>query len=473
MLRLSFGTQSLGSCASLNLSFNEHKPGHRRFLLVKTHAEESLGANPGDAALNPADSVAMGMPAGRSPTGGPSPSKGSFRALRHGAFRLLFISFLINQTGFWISHISLQGMMVQLSDNDTFMNGLLFFVLFLPAFILAPISGVVADRFDRKKVMIMSYLVVAMACAVLAVATGGGWITAEGLLILAFAMGVSFTFAGPASMAIAANSVPPEDLPSAIAMQSVANNLTRVVGPLLAAPLVLTGQFQIAFLLYLFAGLTAAILTTRMRVAAYEPDPGDAGIFKRIAQGISHARSRYPALPALLTVAMLSSFGVSHMVLLPSFASESLGDGGYFPWIAAATGLGAMVGALRSGRVGARVTMGRASLGVVAYGLALAAFSISQVIWPALLAQFVIGFFYFTVMTRLQMLVQKIVDENLRGRVMSLFQVCWAGTIPFGSLAMGYAASLLGTPVTLLMSSVICLGYGLLAWLVYRRDPLP
>jgi predicted MFS family arabinose efflux permease len=109
---------------------------------------------------------------------------------------------------------------------------------------------------------------------------------------------------------------------------------------------------------------------------------------------------------------------------------------------------------------------------MLAYGLALAAFSISDVLWPALLAQFLIGFFYFSVMTRLQMLVQRIVDESLRGRVMSLFQVCWAGTIPFGSLAMGYAASLFGTPMTLLISSVICLSYGLLAWFFFRRDPV-
>lgn len=440
--------------------------------MAKTHAEESLGANPGDAALNPADSVAMGVPASRNPEQISSPELGSFRALRHSAFRLLFISFLINQTGFWISHISLQGMMVELTDNDTFMNGLLFFVLFLPAFILAPISGVAADRFDRKRVMILSYVGVSVSCALLALGTGGGWITANGLLIVAFAMGVSFTFAGPASMAIAANSVPLEDLPSAIAMQSVANNLTRVVGPLLAAPLVVMGQFQIAFLLYFVTGMTAALLTARMKVAAYEPDSDEAGIFARIAMGVSHARTRYPALPALFMVAMLSTFGVSHTVLLPAFASESLGDGSYFPWIAAATGLGAMAGALRSGRVGARVTIGRAALGMGAYGLALAVFSISHVIWPALLSQFFVGFFYFSVMTRLQMLIQKIVDENLRGRVMSLFQVCWAGTIPFGSLAMGYAASVFGTPITLLASSAICLVYGLGAWVIFLRDPV-
>ncbi len=441
--------------------------------MVKTHAEESLGANPGDAALNPADSVAMGVRASRSSTRVDPASAGSFRALRHSAFRLLFISFLINQTGFWVSHISLQGMMVQLSDNDTFKNGLLFFVLFLPAFLLAPLSGVAADRFDRKRIMITSYLGVSSACLVLAVATGSGWMTANGLLVIAFAMGVSFTFAGPASMAIAANSVTREDLPSAIAMQSVANNLTRVMGPLLAAPLVFSGQFQFAFILYLFAGLTAAFLTSRMRVSDYVPDVQESGIFTRMARGLSHARERHPALPALVSVAFLSIFGVSHTVLLPSFASETLGDASYFPWIAAATGLGAMGGALRAGRVGARTTYGRAAMGMVAYGAAMAVFSMSTNLWLTLVAQFIIGFFYFSVMTRLQTLIQQIVEENLRGRVMSLFQVCWAGTIPFGSLAMGYAAGILGTPMTLLASSLVCIFYGLVAMglaFIWRRQ---
>ncbi len=82
--------------------------------MVKTHVEESLGANPGDAALNPADSVAMGIPAQRSPTGVLPPRGGMFRALRHGSFRLLFAAFLVNQTGFWVSHISLQALMVEL-----------------------------------------------------------------------------------------------------------------------------------------------------------------------------------------------------------------------------------------------------------------------------------------------------------------------------------------------------------------------
>jgi MFS family permease len=437
--------------------------------LVKTHAEESLGANPGDAALNPADSVAMGVPASRSKPASPGAGRGTFVALRHRAFRLLFISFLINQTGFWISHISLQGLMVELSDNDTRQNGLLFFALFLPAFALAPLAGVAADRFDRKRIVLTCYAAVTVTCAVLAWLTAAGAMTAGRLLAIAGCMGVSFAFSGPANMAIAANSVPAEDLPSAVSLQSAANNLTRVVGPLLAAPLVATGRFDISFAAYLVAAATAAALTATMRIHHYAPDQEDGGIFSRIASGFHHARERRPALPGLISVGVLSFFGVSHTVLIPAYAADVLGDKGYFAWLVAATGLGAVGGALWAGRAGRVNSLRGSSLGLIAYGVALAAFATSTSLILAVLAQLAVGYFYFSVMTTLQTLIQQIVDESKRGRVMSLFQVSWAGLVPFGSLLLGFLAGPLGTPRALLLAAGICTLYGLVMTSISAR----
>jgi hypothetical protein len=118
--------------------------------LVKSHVEESLGANPADAALNPADSVAMGVPSASVPREARGRG-GAFDALQHASFRLLFAAFLINQLGFWISHISIQGLMVDLTDNDPMMVGALFFALFVPAFVLAPIAGVSASCSDAMR----------------------------------------------------------------------------------------------------------------------------------------------------------------------------------------------------------------------------------------------------------------------------------------------------------------------------------
>jgi MFS family permease len=436
----------------------------------RTHPEESLGANPGDAALNPADSVAMGVPANRVPPENEHESQargGALRALSHPAFRLLFIAFLINQTGFWISHLSLQKQMTLLSNNDTRMVGLLFFFLFLPAFLFAPLAGVVADQFDRKAIIISCYGLIAACCAVLATLTAMDEMTPYRMIAVAAVMGLSFAFSGPASFAVAANTVPAADLPSAVSLQSVANNLTRVVGPFIATPLVVTGRFDISFASYLVAALIAAFLTLRMKIDRYVPNDDESGILNRMHNGVVHARERHPAVPALSLVAILSFFGVSHTVLISAYATDVLLDGQYFTWLVCATGMGAVGGALWAGRE-EHPGIFSASSKLIVYGAALAVFGATDDLTTALIAQVVIGYCYFAVMTSLQTLIQQLVDESKRGRVMSLFQVCWAGLVPFGSLGMGYLAVPFGTSATLLLAAAVCVGYGAIMCLVSR-----
>jgi MFS family permease len=428
--------------------------------LSKSHPEESLGANPGDAALNPADSVAMGVSPNTLRRDRSDENSGVMRSLRHRAFRLLFVAFVINQTGFWISHLSLQSQMTQMSGNDTRMIGLLFFFLFLPAFLFAPLAGVAADRFDRKLIIVSCYGLVAACCGVLAYLTASGSITPERMLAVAAVMGLSFAFSGPASFALAANSVPAEDLSSAVSLQSAANNLTRVVGPFIAAPVVATQHYEFAFSTYLVAALVAATLTFAMRVSPYDADTDESGIWERMRTGFDHARERHPAIPALSIVAMLSFFGVSHTVLMNAYAKDVLLDERYFAWLVCATGIGAMMGAIRIGRSPKNMSVRRASRSMVAYGVALAIFAISKNVILSLITQALVGYWYFAVMTELQTLIQQIVADTMRGRVMSLFQICWAGLVPFGGLAMGYAAVPLGTPLTILCAALICIGYG-------------
>lgn len=449
--------------------------------MTRSHPEESLGANPGDAALNPADQVAMGVPTARAPREEVAPlpeeratqrAPSRFRAFRHPAFRLLFIAFVINQTGFWISHLSLQAQMTALSNNDTRLIGLLFFFLFLPAFLFAPLAGVAADRFDRKAIVLTCYALIAVCSGALAALTFYDAMTPTRMLTVAVVMGMSFAFSGPASMAIAANSVPDADLASAVSMQSVANNLTRVAGPFVATPLVAGGRFDLSFASYLLAATVAALLTAAMKIERFVPEDVDSGIFTRMQQGMTHARERHPAVPALGLVAVLSFFGVSHTVLLTAYASDVLQDPRTFTWLVCATGSGAVAGALRSGGDEKPGVFG-AAMTLFAYGLALAVFALTNHVAVALIAQLLIGYGYFSVMTRLQTLIQQVVDEDKRGRVMSLFQVCWAGLVPFGSLAMGYVAVPFGTPLTIAIAAAICVAYGAAMALASRRWVAP
>jgi MFS family permease len=422
--------------------------------MVKTHVEESLGANPGDAALNPADSVAMGVQSAAAPSFLVSQRGRAFRALVHRPFRLLFISFLVSQTGFWISHISLQGLTVELTGNDPFQLGLLFFALFIPAFILAPLAGVAADRWDRKRIMLVCYAAVAGVMTVLTILTAQNVATPGMVLTLAFLLGTAFAFSGPASFAVAANAVPILDLPSAVSLQSAANNLTRIFGPALAAPLVAASRFEWAFAFFLLATGVAAWLTARMEIAPYSPELEEGGIFARLRAGLAHARERRPALPALLTVAALSLFGVAHVAVLPVYAERVLGDRALFAWIVAASGVGAMIGAIATGYE-RQASLRSSAVRMLCYGLSLGLFAVSERADVALAAQVGVGYFYFAMMTSLQTLIQQVVAEGKRGRVMSLFQVAWAGLVPFGGFGMGMATHSFGVTAALLGSATI------------------
>jgi MFS family permease len=421
--------------------------------VIKTHVEESLGANPAEAAIDPADAVAMGVPAWRA-----QGRARVFRALAHREYRLLFLAFAINQSGFWVSHLSLQGLTIELSHNDPLALGLVFFALFLPVFVLAPLAGVAADRLDRKRIVVACYAAVVALALSLATLTATHAIDRGSLFGLSFLLGTAFAFSGPANMAIAANSVPAADLASAVSLQSALNNLTRVLGPMLAGPLLVSGRFEIAFGAYAIAAALAGLLVARMRIAPYAPSDEALGILARIGAGFAHARERRPALLALATVAMLSLFGVSHVALLSVYAQDRLHDIAWFPWILVATGAGALLGALVSGS--REATLRGSALRIVAYGALLAVFAATDRPWIALGAQALVGYCYFSVMTDLQTLIQQVVDEAQRGRVMSLFQVAWAGLLPFGSLGMGALAGALGVTPTLVFGAAVCAGCG-------------
>jgi MFS family permease len=400
-----------------------------------------------------------------------SPRGRPFRALRYRDFRLIFAAFLLSQSGFWITHISLQGLMARQSGNDPLVQGVLSFVLYIPGFVLAAPAGLLADRLSRKAIAIACQAGIAIATAALAWLVYAELSTPSRVLALAFGLGVCFACSGPAQGALVANSIPRTELGSAVALHSALNNLTRVAGPILAAPLLATGHFELAFALYTISVLISGVLTARLRVAPQQVAVEAAGLFRRMASGFEHARSRPPAMPSLAVIAMLTLFGVSHGSLLPVFAQQALGRMEWFTALAVGTGAGAIVGALTSGF--RPPDLRRAGLDLICYGAALFAFSQMSHVVPAAGLQVLVGYFYFSVTTNLQTLVQQLVDDALRGRVMSLFGVCWGGLVPFGGLAMGSAARALGAPATIAIGASVCASYGAIVWWQASRGAPP
>ena len=183
-----------------------------------------------------------------------------------------------------------------------------------------------------------------------------------------------------------------------------------------------------------------------------------------LLDGINHARERRDAWQALLLVGFISIFGVSHVALTPSFTENSLDKpSSYFAWLGAATGFGALIGALAAGSFTASSTLKRGSLFAIPYCLLLFGFSRVTNFEIAIVLQVLVGFFYIASFTTLQVVIQELVSEEFRGRVMSLFNIAWAGLVPIGTLIMGLLASStgfdLGASNTIALTSLTCLCY--------------
>lgn len=377
-----------------------------------------------------------------------------------------------------MSHVTLQGLVEdRAADGDNLAVTWLFVALFVPQLVIGPFAGVLADRLERRRVVVACYVAGTTTAAALAVLTAASdapplW----AIYLLALALGSSFSFIGPSAGALVVNSVHPDDVASAISMQAAVQNMTRVAGPILAAGIIASGRFHLGFAGFALATATAALLMTRVNVAAHEIVPDSLGVFGRMAVGFRHARERTPAVLAITTVAVASVFGVAHTALIPSFTSEVLGeDAGRFGVIVAATGIGAIVGALTVGYSKHEPSMTRGAASLFLYGVCLTGFAMSETLAVAVAWQVVLGFFYFGTMTTLQTLVQQVVADDMRGRVMSLFGIAWGGLVWVGTLILGLAADSrgldLGERTTLLGTAGVLMVYGAVVTLASRGMP--
>ena len=391
-----------------------------------------------------------------------SPRGRIFRALRSPAFRRLYSATVLSQLGFWVAGMTHLEVARSLSDGSPRALGLLVMFQHLPQLALAPLTGVAADRFSRRRIIMLGYGTTTALIGLLGILQASGLLTLPLLYAIGLCLGAANAWVGPANMAAVADAVPARDLPSAVSLGSVGMNFTRVVGPLVAA-LVLV-RFGPAPAYLGFAVILSVVLGlfSRIELRRIERDPGAESILGRLRTGLAHARERHPAFPVLITVGVLSVFGVSHSTLHAVFAQHVLGRPELFPVLGAGTGIGAILGALATGLRSKPLSLRRAGRHALGFGLALVAFSQMRSPWTAIGAQVAVGYFYFSSLTMLQTLVQQSIDDAKRGRVMSLFSVGWGGLMTLGGPLMGYVAEYwLSTSSTILAGGAVCALFGL------------
>lgn len=385
-------------------------------------------------------------------------SDNPFRALRVYNFRLFFMGQFISLVGTWIQQLASSWLMYRLTASSMWL-GLLAFSAQLPIFLFTPITGVVADRYNRHHILMITQILLCVQSLVLGLLVVLGYITPVWLLVLNIMQGCFNAFDMPVRQSFVFDMVAEKELLSnAIALNSVVFNSTRLIGPPLAGFLVAQFGEGVCFLINTttFSGIIVALLF--MKNVTYT-SLSRAGNFKEnIHEGFSYVKNHYPIRTVLLLLAFISLLGMPYMVLMPVVAVEILhGDSHTLGFLLGTAGFGALIGALfiasRSHTTRFENTIAAGSL---LLGCSLVLFSFSRNLYISLVLMFIIGISLIVQMASSNTFIQSMVEDSMRGRVMSLYTMSFMGMATIGNLFAGIIAHRIGVPLTLLLSGVGC-----------------
>jgi MFS family permease len=382
------------------------------------------------------------------------------RALNSRNYRLFFSGQSVSLIGTWMTRIATSWLVYRLT-NSALLLGVVGFVGQIPSFLLAPVAGVLVDRWNRRRLLVATQVMAMAQSLVMAVLTLTGVVRIWHIIALSAFQGVVNAFDMPARQAFVVEMVDrPDDLSNAIALNSSMVNAARLLGPSLGGVIIaLVGEgwcFMLDGLSYIAVIASLLLMTIPGAVPAWVEGEN---LFSQIREGWNYIVGFRPIRNMLLLLALVSLVGMPYTVLMPVFADEILGGGPYtLGWLMAASGVGALMGALFLAARRTVLGLGKfipAMAGT--FGAGLIAFSFSRSLWLSLLLMVVTGLGFMAQMAISNTLLQTIVDEDKRGRVMSFFSAASMGTTPFGSLLAGAMAARIGAPYTLLISGVCCI----------------
>jgi MFS family permease len=382
------------------------------------------------------------------------------RSLTHRNFRLYFLGQGVSLVGTWMQQVAIAWLVLLLTHGDPFRMGLVAFAGQVPAFFLAPVAGVVADRVNRHRLLIFTQSVALLQALALAGLTYAGNTLVWPVLLLNLLLGVVNAFDMTARQSLLTELVTRrEDLANAIALNSSMVNGARLVGPALAGVALTWLGPAACFLANALSFLAVLAALLAMDVPPRKVTVPHAGVLRGLAEGFAYAFGFHPIRALLLLLALVSLVNAAYVVLLPLIATERLQGGAEtLALLTAAQGVGALTGALFLAARRTVLGLGKWIAAAPALlGVALLGFASSERIWLSCVLLAAAGFAVMVQMAATNTLLQTITDEHLRGRVMSFYTMAFLGVAPVGSLAAGLVAGWLGTAVTIRAAGVLCL----------------
>ncbi len=364
-------------------------------------------------------------------------------------FRVLWFGAFASTVGTWMQKVAQSWLVFELTKSSFYL-GLDDFLGQLPILLLTLIGGVIADRHDRRQLLLGSQCVQLATAFTLAALVYWDRVHIWQILALSFTAGIAQAFGGPAYQSLVPSLVEKKDLPNAIALNSIQFNLARVFGPLLAGVTLVAFGTAICFALNGLSFLVVIVAIMSLTIQHTRPAE-QKSILHELNVGLTYVRGE-TAIIALTVLASLTTFlGLPLLTFLPIFARDIYhGDVGRYSQMMAFSGAGAVCGALVVAWLGRFKHMGLTLLIVqFAFGLLITAFAICRIGWLSNLLLFLAGSALIVVFSMTASLVQLIVPDHMRGRVVSVYMVAFRGGMPLGSLWGGYAASLTSAPFVL------------------------
>lgn len=383
----------------------------------------------------------------------------ALRALRHRNFRLFTAGQSISLTGNWMQQVAM-GWLVYRLTSSAFLLGLVAFAAQGPSFVLAPFAGVLADRLNRRRMVIAAQSVMMAQAIVLTVLVLSGSVAYWHVLLLSAVFGCASAFDIPARQSFLLEMIESrEDLPNAIALNSSMFNGARLIGPAIAGFMIARFGEGIAFLINALSYAPVILALLLMRVASRANQVGRANVLSKLREGFSYAFNFSPIRDVLGLVAAVALFGVPFSMLMPVLAVDTLGgDAKTLGLLMSATGFGALAGALfLAARENVRGLSRVITASAVLFGISLVAFAVSRSLPISMVLLVLAGFGMMVQMAATNTFLQTIVEDDKRGRIMSLYTVAYIGVAPFGSLLAGALAQRIGAPITVAVGGGVCI----------------
>lgn len=392
-----------------------------------------------------------------------------FKAFQYRDFRLMWAGACTSSVGTWMQKLAQSWLVLQISGSP-FLLGLDAFLGEIPIFLFSLVGGVVADRTDRRHLLLASQFV-QMTCAfLLAALVALDVVRVWHILTLSFVVGTAQAFGGPAYQALVPSLVKPEDLSNAIALNSIQFNLARVVGPVLGG-LALT-QLGAAWCFGLNGvSYIAVIVSLLLLRTPFVPKSGGSSLLASMRQGIRFIR-RQGAMESLIVLAFcMTVLAIPLIVFLPVFVKDVFRRGpSTYTLLLSVSGAGSVAGALVVAGMGNIRHKGRTALVMlILLGAGISGFALSKSVTLSCVLLFLCGVALIAVFSLVTSLVQLITVDEMRGRVMSVYNVAFRGGMPIGSLLTGSLVPVFSAPVVLAFNGLLLIALGMYFLVIHRR----